>query len=254
MVFENKLSKFEREICSILSQISHHIHPQIIQTIQEKNHAEFRYFQDLYEDKINIDNYLFDGSACVFPGVRRYVSMKGNRMAYNEDYKAIIDDNTFPRHIWCYLVNGRTYNGPNWKKTQLNEFELAHIFAHKESELTIEKNFFENADDSLIPHSDFTCACNVILMPKGTVRPTDNSKTIKSVFYRRYIDLYGEMPLNGRSGFKVENVPEWYDSIIWNNPILPLDWENNVEYLLKYRKKRLTQLMKQSSVPFHQPT
>jgi len=47
-------------------------------------------------------------------GVKRYVSGQGKQKAYNPEYQAIIDDNTFARHIWCFLENGKTYNGPSW--------------------------------------------------------------------------------------------------------------------------------------------
>ena len=179
----------------------------------------------------------------MFPGVRRYVSGQGKKRAYNIEYKAIIDDNTFPRHIWCFLANGKTYNGPNWRDTGLGEFELAHVFTHKESEIEFEKQFFTTIQDHLYPYSDFSCACNVALLPKGTVRPTDNSRTIKAAFYKRYISLYGESPLNGRSGFNESLVPSWYSELKWNEQPLPVEWESNIEKLLSYRTKRITGLL-----------
>jgi hypothetical protein len=244
MFIINRIGKFERDICAILSELAYHIHPKIIQRIQEKNRAEYSYFKELFSDKIEVENYLFDGSACMFPGVRRYVSGKGNKKAYNPSYKAIIDDNTFPRHIWCFLKNGKTYNGPNWKDSGLSDFELAHLFTHKESEIKFEKQFFTEVHEELLPYGDFSCACNVVLLPKGTVRPTDNSAAIKASFYKRYIDLYGESPLGGRSGFIEDLVPEWYDKLCWNDPPLPNNWELNIERALKYRTSRITDIMK----------
>ena len=116
----NKIKEFEKELCNILSQLCHHIHPRIIKQIQKANNNEYDNFKKLFNNIIDVDNYLFHGSACVFPGVRRYVSGKGKKKQYNHDYKAIIDDNTFPRHLWCFLVNNKTYNGPNWKESGLN--------------------------------------------------------------------------------------------------------------------------------------
>ena len=98
---QNKVNEFEREICAILAQLAHHIHPKIVERIQDRNIAEFDYFESLFSNKIEVNNYLFDGSACVFPGVRRVVSGQGKRRAYNKGYKAIMDDNVFPRHLWC---------------------------------------------------------------------------------------------------------------------------------------------------------
>ena len=126
----------------------------------------------------------------------------------------------------------------------MGEFELAHVFTHKESEIGFEKQFFSSVDDKLKPYSDFSCACNIALLPKGTVRPTDNSKAIKAAFYKRYISLYGELPLNGRSGFNEAVVPDWYNELAWNETPLPPHWDSNIEKLLKYRTQRITGLMK----------
>ena len=243
MFIENKIKEFEKDICSVLAKLAFHIHPNIVGLVQERNLEEYEYFQQLFAGRINVDDYLFEGSACVFPGVRRYVSGQGKKKSYNKEYSSIIDDNTFPRHLWCFLENGKTYNGPNWKKSGLGEFELAHIFTHKESELKFEGDFFDSISDSLNPYGDFSCACNVVLLPKGTVRPTDNSESIKAAFYMRYIELYGELPLNGRSGFKASKVPSWYSELTWNDPPLPSKWENNINKLLTYRTQRITGLL-----------
>ena len=91
---ENKISKFEFDICLILAQLCHHIHPKIIHAIQAKNRKQYDHFKELFGNYINVDDYLFEGSACVFPGVRRYISAQGTKKKYNPEYKAIIDDNT----------------------------------------------------------------------------------------------------------------------------------------------------------------
>lgn len=243
MAIENRIGEFESEICSILAQLAYHIHPAIIEYIKARNIEEYGYFRNLFLDRIEVSHYLFDGSACVFPGVRRYVAGQGTRHRYNLTYRAIIDDNTFPRHIWSFLANGKAFSGPNWKQTGLGEFELAHVFTHKESEIALEEEFFDSMQPDLYPYSDFTCAGNVVLLPKGTVRPTDNSRAIKAAFYRRYIELYGEDSLMGRSGFRKALVPGWYGELKWNQPYLPPDWQENIDRLLRYRTERITHLM-----------
>lgn len=244
----NRIKEFEKDICEILAKLCHHIHPKIIEYIQEVNANQYSEFETLFKNKIEIKHYLFQGSACVFPGVRRYVSRHGKKSKYNDKYRAIVDDNTFPRHLRCYLVNSKIYSSTNWKKTGLNEFEMAHIFTHKEDELEFEMNFFNECDSNLFPYGDFTCGCNVVLLPKGTARPTDSSETIKSIFYRRYIELYGEEPLNGRRGFHYKKVPGWYSELEWNAPFLPDSWEVKTNALLKYRTKRIKHILSRATV------
>ena len=83
-----------------------------------------------------------------------------------------------------------------------------------------------------------------MLLPKGTVRPTDNSTALKAIFYMRYIDLYGEETLHGRKGFIKDRVPGWYADIEWNTPLLPDGWQKNIDALLAYRKDRITSILK----------
>ena len=109
--------------------------------------------------------------------------------------------------------------------------------------MEFEQEFFESIQPDLHPYSDFTCAGNVVLLPKGMVRPTDNSTAIKAAFYRRYIELYGEEPLIGRSGFKESRLPIWYGQLKWNEPLLPADWRENTDRLLDYRTRRITHIL-----------
>ena len=246
MLFENRIADFEEEIAVVLAQLAHFVHPDIVKKIQERNEKERPVFEQLFSDKMEVADYLFSGSACVFPGVKRRVARRGKRFEYNPDHKAILDGNRFPRHLWAYLVRGRGYSARMWEDTRLDEFELAHVFAHKEDEAELEKKFFDKFDACVKPYGNFTCAANVVLLPKGTVRPTDNSKTIKGIFFKRYIELYGDTPLNGRSGFTDAEVPDWYEELKWNKPVLPDNWERAVDDLLEYRTKRLRALLNRS--------
>ena len=238
---KNKIDSFNKDLAFILAQLAYHISPKIIKYIAERNKVECQFFKDIFGDKIDFENYLFDGSDCVFPGVRRWDPKRGKKRKYNIDYEAIIDDNGFPRYIWCYLFTGKGASGPNWKN--FSEFELAHIFAHKGAEIIGEKNYFRVFDEKKSPFAQFTSATNVVLLPKGTVRPTDNSTIVKSIFYKRHIDLYGEDTLNGRSGFKDELIPDWYSELKWNDTLAPDDWKENIDTLLNYRNKRIVEIL-----------
>ena len=59
----------------------------------------------------------------------------------------------------------------------------------------------------------------------------------------RYIDLYGETPLNGRKGFIQNKVPDWYHELTWNKPILPIDWKEKIKKLLIYRTNRISEIL-----------
>ena len=219
MKLENKLSQFNRDLANILAELAYHISPEIVKYISNRNKSDFDYFKKLFNGKIEIANYLFEGSDCVFPGIRRYVGCEGKRQKYNVEYKAIIDDNIFPRHLWCFLINGKCYTGSNWKDTKLDEFELAHILTN-----------------NVNSYGEFTSAANVVLLPKGTIRLTDNSTVLKGLFYKRYIELYGKNTLEN-------NIPDWYSELKWNEPFLPNNWKDNINKLLEYRNERISTIL-----------
>jgi hypothetical protein len=242
----NKINDFNKDLAAILAQLAYHISPDIVKYIAERNKNDRTFFEKTFGNNIDIVNYLFDGSDCVFPGVRRWDTQKGEKLKYNKSYEAIIDDNGFPRHIWCFLFNGKPSSAKNWKNFE--GFELAHIFAHKEIETNAEKSYFKYFDDKISPFAQFTSASNVVLLPKGTVRPTDNSTVIKLIFFKRHIELYGEGTVNGRSGFRHGSVPDWYSELKWNDPFKPDNWEHNINVLLDYRNKRILNILKNADI------
>ena len=48
MNIENRVEEFELEICSILAQLSYHIHPKIIELIKVRNIEEYEYYRKLF--------------------------------------------------------------------------------------------------------------------------------------------------------------------------------------------------------------
>ena len=58
MFIKNRNTEFEKEICSILAQLAHYIHPEIVQRIQRRNREEFDYFTELFSD---VDKNLLEG-------------------------------------------------------------------------------------------------------------------------------------------------------------------------------------------------
>lgn len=244
--FEDKSNEVEKDLAILLGKVSHHIHPKIIEYITKKN-IEFKNdFTGFCHSNLNFNNFFYEGSDCIFPGVRRPVNIEKNNMKkwknnINEIDGTIFNDNTYPRHLWTFLSLNKSYSGgPNgtWGKSGLNAFELAHIFGHKEDEKDLEKKVFKNFDSSIKPYTLFTSASNVVLIPKGLTKPTDKMDNIKICFYKRHLELYGNN-LIGMNDFNNQFVPEWYTEIEWLEPILPTDWEHKIDNLLNYRIKHL---------------
>jgi hypothetical protein len=239
-IFIDHSKDVEKEIAIALGKVCHHIHPLIVNKIAQAN-IEFEQEFKQYCGKLKSETFFYDKSDCIFPGVRRCISKektdKWKRNIYSED-NTILDDNTFPRHIWAFLSKNKPYEGNMWKNSGLNNFELAHIFGHKTDEKELEKKVFTTFNDEIPPYALFTSASNVILVPNGLMKPTDKFEAVKIAFYKRHIDLYGEN-FCIHNGFKEEFIPEWYSKIKWIKPDLPKDWEIRIDNLLEYRKKYL---------------
>ncbi len=243
MIYINYTNKIEKELCLILGKVSHHIHPQIVKYITEKN-IEFKVeFENFCNKKLDTSSFFYEKSDCIFPGLRRAINSEKDEIIQwkrkvNFQDGTILDDNEYPRHLWTYLTIQKCYSGPNWKESELNQFELAHIFNHKSSEMELEKKVFKNFNSKIKPYAHFTSSSNVVLIPNGIVKPTDKMDIIKICFYKRHIDLYGEN-FACMSSFDESKLPEWYNEIEWLEPILPNNWKESIDKLLKYRDKNL---------------
>jgi len=234
--------KVEKELAIMLATVSHHLHPDIVEFIKKKNKEFKNEFKSYSHPNLKIEDFLFDGSDCLFPGLRRPVNKEKTTKKWknniNEIDGTIFNDNTYPRHVWSFLVLNKSYSSHSWKESGLNSFELAHIFGHKIDETDLEKRAFNNFNIDQNPYSLFTSASNVVLIPKGLTKPTDKLESIKLCYYKRHIQLYGENFYN-MSGFKHDMVPEWYDDIVWPDPELPKDWKFKIQNLLEYRSRHL---------------
>jgi len=241
----------EEQLAKILGQITHHIHPCIVKYIAEKN----KDYKDRFPGNCNTDPFFYPDSDCVFPGVRRPINNEktGVRRPINSEKTdpwknnfytdgTILNDNTFPRHIWAYLSVNKGYSGGtngSWASSGLDKFELAHVFSHKEDGRSHEKEKLGLVFDECKtePYGLFTSASNVVLIPKGFAKPTDHMEKIKICFYQRHLDLYGKNIIGlTRTKYKL---PGWYKNIEWLKPKKPDDWKDRIDKLLTYREEYL---------------
>ena len=243
-VFEDLSSSVEKELAMILGKITHHVHPEIVEFITEKNRAFKSEFAMICHKKCDISAFFYPDSDCVFPGFRRPINKEKTLQWKNKVFEAdgtILNDNTFPRHIWAFLSMNKAYSGGTsgmWSASGLDKFELAHVFSHKQDERLLEKEVFSSLDSTVQPYGLFTSASNVVLIPKGFAKPTDQMKSIKICFYKRHFDLYGSNVV-GVGTLDEQKIPSWYEDIKWLDPALPKDWEMNINNLLSYREKYL---------------
>ncbi len=243
-IYQDVSDSVEKDLALILGKITHHIHPEIVKYITQENIKFKNVFENICHKNLNISPFLYPSSDCVFPGFRRPINSEKSPKWKNNIYEAdgtILNDNTFPRHIWAFLSMNKAYSGGKsgmWSESGLNNFELAHVFGHKEDERELEREMFLDFDASVKPYGLFTSASNIVLIPKGFAKPTDHMKSIKVCFYKRHIELYGNN-LIGLNCLNESSVPDWYNEIEWLEPELPESWKIKIDKLLEYRKNYL---------------
>lgn len=191
--------------------------------------------------------YLWEGSPCAFPGVRRYAgstetAVFRQRATANEvpPQCLSLDDNDYPKHLWAFVFTGKPF-----RKRGPDGYQLAHLFDHKEygNRWRDELDLPPGSKEPVLPYGLFTSAANSAYVPGAFLRPTDISSRLRSLIQRRALELYGNIcrivppPL----AVKPCEDPNWdIDNFRWSAPVGGMD---NIPDFLEFRRKRVGELI-----------
>lgn len=237
----------EEDVARALAKVIVFPHVDIVRYIAELNKKWRPSLLKNYPNLIRWGDYLYENSACVYPGVRRKsgTSEKNyDRGKYYPAAKAIIDENERVRHFWTFLVLGKSYTNDNYKRGGLDKFELAHILAHKASNMKVDSGLFtevpNGADEK--HHGLFTCASNVALVPKGMAKPSEMG-LVRAAVFKRYFELYSYEFAGGLKGFVLPEKLKWYKKLEWLDPVKPDDWKDRIDMLDEARRGWLDRIL-----------
>ena len=196
---------------------------------------------------IDPDIYLWEGSPCAFPGIRRYAGSEEQAVFRKRAApKAAppqcldLDDNDYPKHLWAFVFTGEPF-----RKQGPEGYQLAHLFDHKEHE-----NRWRDELD-LTPHAGepaplyglFTSTANSVYAPGAFLRPTDFSASLRSLIQRRALQLYGDICRIVPPPLKVKacDDPNWaLDKFPWSAPVGGMEY---ISAFLDFRRQRMTELI-----------
>jgi len=162
-LYQDLSDSVEKELALILGKITHHIHPDIVNYIAHQNISFKSRFEEFCPEKLDISPFFYSGSDCVFPGFRRPINREKSGQWKNNICEAdgtILNDNTFPRHIWSFLSTNKAYSGGVsgvWPTSGLDRFELAHVFGHKQDERNFEQKVFHDFGGDIQPGVNQRC-------------------------------------------------------------------------------------------------
>ena len=186
--------------------------------------------------------YLWEGSPCVFPGVRRYIGRKERAMLRQPAKQCLaLDDNDYPKHLWAFAFTGDRFH---YGRAPTN-YQLAHLFDHKKhrNRWCEELDIPADSKEFVLPYGLFTSAANSAYVPRDYMRPTDFSPKLRSLIQRQAQQLYGKIcrivppPL----AVKPCDDQNWsLDKFEWSEPVGGID---NVPSFLEFRRDRLRKLL-----------
>lgn len=218
------------------------ISPEIVAKVVENNKKHKNELIDLLESKgITSSIYMWDGSPCLFPGIRRFVGKGEEAHSFVDDNnrsekQAIyFDDNRFPRHFWSYLMRGKKYdnNGPLG-------YSLAHILPHKDYQLdnvALELKLPQKYKPFMLSGL-FSSAANTCYSSTAVMKPTDHNLIVKQILQKKLISMYQD---------KCEILPPGIAFHDFESPldIKSIDWGSEIldeQYLNEFFKFRLEEL------------
>ena len=238
-----------RSLAQVLAPHVRFLQPEIIAALVEdtQRHAK-EWSAQLRERGIDPAIYLWDGSPCAFPGVRRHAGSKeisAFRRQSDQDvlppHCLAIDDNDFPKQVWAF-----TFTGKPFRKRGPVGYQLGHLVDHKEhgNRWREELDFVGGCPEPPLLFGLFTSAANAAYFPSASLRPTDFSFHLRSLVQPRAQQLYGEVCQLLPPGLEVKpcHDPEWdLEGFHWNPTV---GQTTNVAAFLDYRHRRTDELLR----------
>lgn len=182
------------KLARMVTQFFRYLAPEIVEAIAEDNRGRDNEWRPrLRALNIDPDVYLWEGSPCVWPGIRRY-SGSAEIAAYRKKAAETVhppdalrlDDNDFPKQVWAFALTNRKFakHGPVG-------YALAHIVDHKPYNNRLAAEFEGVTDSTKVPVGLYTCPSNTVYTPTALIRPTDFGFSMRNLMVRRSHDLYG---------------------------------------------------------------
>ncbi len=237
------------KLAKLASKFFRFIHPNIVKAVvddTEQYRSEWR--EGLRSHDISPETYLWEGSPCVFPGIRRHAGskeiaiFKGKAERGEEPLSQALqlDDNDFPKQVWSFVFQGRKFS-----KSGPSGYALAHLADHKEY-----KNRFEEDFDVVGPDPSpqqlfglYTSVANTAYVPTNLMKPTDFAGDFRNLLMRKADSLYGDFCnlLPPWLRIRDSSDSDWaIESFEWAEPVGTLD---NIEVFLSFRNDTINRLM-----------
>ena len=232
----------------VLALLVRFLKPGIVAAVAEDNRLFCQEWSRRFtECGIDPAIYLWEGSPCAFPGIRRHAGGKEIAQFRNPtptDRQTLrdclaIDDNDYPKQLWAFVFTGKKF-----QKKGPDGYQLGHLVDHKEyGNRWREELYFVDGAGELPPlFGLFTSAANAAYLPSAFLRPTDFSSELRLLLQRRALQLHGSVcrVLPPSLDVKPCNDPSWdLERFSWGTPVGEM---TNVQAFLEFRHERIAEL------------
>lgn len=230
-------------LARIITKYIRFLKPEIVEAIAEDNARRSSEWREmLLQCGVEPSEYLWQGSPCAFPGVRRHRGTNEINAFRDKSVRVegalALDDNSYPKQIWSFVFHSTPFSmqGPKG-------YQLAHLIDHKDTGTRLSAELVNTREEriSAIPGL-FTSAANATYVPVDFLKPTDFEGSLRNLLQRKAMSLYSQACEPLPSGIKVaESYDEGWElsDFEWADPVGTLEY---VEDFLGFRNNRMTEL------------
>ena len=234
-------------LAQALTPLVRFLKPEIVVAVDTRRHAS-KWSLRFRECGVDPAIYLWDGSPCVFPGVRRHAGSKEiaefrrqSPQATPPPHCLALDDNDYPKHLWSFVFTGKPF-----RKKGPDDYQLGHLVNHKEhgNRWREELRFMGEEREPPLLFGLFTSAANTAYFPSAFLRPTDFTFHLRSLVQRRAHHLYADAcdVLPPSLELKPSIDPSWEPERFHWSP--PVGQTTHVPAFLEYRRGRIDELLR----------
>jgi hypothetical protein len=187
-LLEKDLVKMAR----VITKYVRFLNPAIVAAVSEDNR---RYADDwslrLSARGVDPRLYLWEDSACCFPGVRRYLEKEKN--AWKSGWKVFrdalaLDFNEYPRWIWSALMPERS------AELEAQGYVIFHPLNHKAINAQVQASLKVNKYlEGRGLYGLFTSAANMAYAPNVLIALMNTNHWLRTLFLERQAALYGSV-------------------------------------------------------------
>ncbi len=243
------------QLARVAIPLVRYLHPDIVRAVVEDT-AQHRedWSRALVARGIDPEIYLWDGSPCVFPGVRRYAGSR--EVAAYRGHTSLsagtptdalcLDDNEYPKQLWSYVFRGAKFakHGPEG-------YSLAHLADHKQHGNRASDEFERTSPSTPVRplFGLYTSAANTVYVPCNLIRPTDFAGALRNLLIRRSQSLYGSFCRLLPAGFSTPAASSdtWeLDRFTWAEPV---GTSENIPEFLAFRRAKVARILSPLPAP-----